>query len=139
MSNPMEVFTGQALSQFGSAASAEFYRRLQDDRAMCATRCSDCGEAAFPPRLHCPKCFGDAIHWIEITPEMGATLVAFTTQSRGLRFTAPEVIGVVDVPDIGMFISPIAGTMDTLEIGQSLRPEIVDIHPGLCFYRYIPA
>jgi uncharacterized OB-fold protein len=139
MSNPMEVFTGQALKQFGSVASQEFHRRLLEDRQLCATRCKDCGEAAFPPRMHCPSCLGDAIDWVEITADAGATLYAFTTQSRGLRFTAPEVIGVVDVPNVGMFISPIAGTMHDLEIGQALAPEIVDIHEGLSFYRFVPA
>jgi len=139
MSNPMETFTTQALAQFGSVASAEFHRRLHEDRQLCTTRCGDCGETAFPPRMHCPACLSDAIRWIEITADAGATLYAFTTQSRGLRFTAPEVIGVVDVPEVGMFISPIAGTMKDLCIGQSLQPEIVDIHDGLSFYRFVPA
>jgi len=138
MSNPMEVFTTQALEQFGSVASAEFHRRLHQDRSLCATECGDCGERAFPPRMHCPACMSDAIDWVEITASSGATLYAFTTQSRGLRFTAPEVIGVVDVPNVGMFISPIAGTMHDLEIGQALAPEIVDIHEGLSFYRFVP-
>ncbi len=139
MSNPMEVFTGQALEQFGSVASAEFHRRLREDRKLCATRCSDCGEAAFPPRMHCPQCMSDQIEWFDITADSGATLYAFTTQSRGLRFTAPEVIGVVDVPQVGMFVSPIAGTMHDLKIGQSLVPEILDIDEGLSFYRFVSA
>ena len=104
MNNPMQTFTRQALEQFGSVASAEFHRLLKEDRKLCATRCGDCGEAAFPPRMHCPKCMSDAIDWTEINANSGATLVAFTTQSRGLRFTAPEVIGIVDVPEVGMFI-----------------------------------
>ena len=135
----MEAFTAQTLGQFGSKASAEFHRRLQVDRQLCATRCSSCSETAFPPRMHCASCMGEEIEWVEITADMGATLYAYTTQSRGLRFTAPEVIGVVEVPDIGLIISPIAGTMDALQIGQPLRPEVIDIHEGLSFYRFCPA
>ena len=137
--NPMEVFTGQALEQYGSIASKEFHRRLHEDRKLYATRCRDCSETAFPPRLHCPKCISDAIDWLEITSAMEAKLYAFTTQSRGLRFTAPEVIGVVEIPDVGLIISPVAGTMSDLEIGQPLQPEVIDIHDGLSFYRFVPA
>jgi len=137
--NPMEVFTTQALEQFGSQASAEFHRRLHEDRQLCATRCQQCGESAFPPRLHCPECMSDDIGWVEITASMEATLYAFTTQSRGLRFTAPEVIGVVEIPDVGLIISPIAGSLSELSIGQPLQPEVIDIHDGLSFYRFVAA
>ena len=137
--NPMEVFTAQALEQFGSLASKEFHRLLHDERKLCATQCGECQHKAFPPRLHCPECMSDAISWVEITAASKATLYAFTTQSRGLRFTAPEVIGVVEVPDVGLIISPVAGTMSDLEIGQALSPEVIDIHDGLSFYRFAPA
>jgi len=137
--NPMEVFTGQALEQFGSLASKEFHRRLHEDRKLCATQCQDCSETAFPPRLHCPACMSDSISWVEISAASQATLYAFTTQSRGLRFTAPEVIGVVEIPDVGLIISPVAGTMADLQIGQALSPEVIDIHEGLSFYRFVPA
>lgn len=137
--NPMEVFTGQALEEYGSLASKEFHRRLHEDRTLCATSCTACGHTAFPPRLHCPQCMSDAIEWTEITDDCQATLYAFTTQSRGLRFTAPEVIGVVEVPDVGLIISPIKGTMSELEIGQALVPEVIDVHEGLSFYRFVPA
>ncbi len=134
--NPMEVFTSQALDQFGSQASREFHRRLHEDRALCATRCGDCADTAFPPRLHCPKCMSSNIDWIEITEDMQATLYAFTTQSRGLRFTHPDVIGIVEIPEVGLIISPIAGTLADLELGQALKPEVIDIHEGLSFYRF---
>jgi uncharacterized OB-fold protein len=137
--NPMEVFTDQALDQFGSLASKEFHRRLHHERQLCATECEDCEHRAFPPRLHCPSCLSVSIRWVEITAAFQATLFAFTTQSRGLRFTAPEVIGVVNVPSVGLIISPIAGTMAELEIGAALRPEVIDIHPGLSFYRFVSA
>jgi hypothetical protein len=137
--NPMEVFTGQALEQYGSLASKEFHRLLHEDRKLCATTCDECSHTAFPPRLHCPQCMSDAISWTEITAASQATLYAFTTQSRGLRFTAPEVIGVVEIPNVGLIISPVAGTMADLQIGQALCPEVIDIHDGLSFYRFMPA
>jgi hypothetical protein len=135
----MEVFTGQALEQFGSLASKEFHRRLHEDRQMCATQCADCGEIAFPPRLHCPSCMSDGIDWVVLDGSRSAHLYAFTTQSRGLRFTAPEVIGVVEVAGVGLIIAPIAGTMAELEIGVALKPEVIDVHDGLSFYRFVPA
>jgi uncharacterized OB-fold protein len=134
--NPLQDFTLQAFEFFGTSASAEMQRRLADDRTLCGTHCSDCNETAFPPRDFCSTCFSEQISWREIG--QGATLYAFTSQSRGLRFTHPDVIGVVDIPDVGLVMSPIAGTLDTLEIGQPLFCEVIDIHEGLCAWRFRP-
>ena len=69
----------------------------------------------------------------------GATLYAFTTQHRGLRFTAPDVIGVVNVPDVGLIVTPLSGRLDEREIGQAMKPEVVDINEKLSTHRFIPA
>ncbi|MDP6934231.1 MAG: zinc ribbon domain-containing protein, partial [Myxococcota bacterium] len=106
--NPLDDFTSQALGQFGTQATQEMYRRLREDRQLCATRCTACGAGAFPPREHCPDCFGAEVEWMPI--EEG-TLYAFTTQARGVRFTAPEVVGVVEVEGVGLMFAPIAGTL----------------------------
>jgi len=135
--NPLDDFSKQAIRVFGSEASTELFRRLKEDRSLCATRCDGCGEIAFPPRMHCPACFGAQISWVPIGE--GATLYAFTTQSRGLRFTAPDVIGIVEIPDVGLVFAPIAGTRSELEIGQPLSVEIIEINDSISFYRFVPA
>ena len=135
-SNPLQDFTIQALESHGTRASKELQRRLAEDRTLCATHCEPCDETAFPPRDFCPTCFSPDVSWRPIGK--GATLYAFTTQNRGLRFTHPDVIGVVEIPGVGLVMSPIAGTIDSLAIGDALKPEVLDVHEGLCAWRFRP-
>ena len=96
--NPLDVFTAQAQSFMGNEASQEHYRRLAEGE-LCATKCDACSAITFPPRSHCPDCFGDQVSWVPIGE--GATLYAFTTQGRALRFRVPAVVGIVDGVHLG--------------------------------------
>jgi uncharacterized OB-fold protein len=133
---PMDVYTELALGTYGCAATAEMYRRLKVDRQLCGTRCTSCGRTSFPPRSHCPGCFHPETEWVPVGA--GATLYAFTSQFRGTRFTAPEVIGIVDIPDVGLVVAPIGGSMETLSIGQPLQPEVIDLNEQQAFFRFEP-
>jgi uncharacterized OB-fold protein len=135
--NPIDVFTKQAMEGMGNAASAEHYRRLEEGQ-LCATRCDDCAAYTFPPQSHCPRCFGDQVTWTEIGE--GAVLYAFTTQGRALRFRAPAVIGIVQIPEVGLVLAPIGAKLDELEIGQAMRPEVIEIDDGARkVHRFVPA
>ena len=107
MNNPLEEFTQQAVKVFGNSASKDFYAKLGADGYPSATRCTGCSKVSYPPREHCPACFGGEVEWVKL-PEHG-TLYAFTTNKRGLRFTAPTVIGVVEFEDVGLVIGPVEG------------------------------
>ncbi len=136
---PLDYFTKQAIDAFGNAGAHGFYERLgpdADGRPM-VTRCAACSAATYPPREHCPECLGDAVEWVPLAPD-GATLYAFTTNRRGLRFGAPAVIGVVDVPEVGFVLAPIAGALGDLRIGMPVRPEVVELSGGLRFHRFTP-
>jgi len=134
--NPLQDFTLQALKIYGTSASSELQRRLAIDRTLCGTHCETCRKTTFPPRDFCPSCFTNEVSWQEIGD--GATLYAFTSQNRALRFSHPEVIGVVDIPGVGLVMSPIAGTLETLKLGQALACEVIDLHEGLCAWRFCP-
>jgi uncharacterized OB-fold protein len=136
MPNFLADFTKQAVSMFGHEAADELQRRLREDRVLCGTRCASCGSVAFPPRSFCPDCFHADVTWVPIGE--GATLYAFTTQKRGLRFAAPAVIGVADVPGVGFVLGPMKGSLDDLDIGMRLSVEVIDIDGGLAFHRFVP-
>lgn len=135
--NLLNTFTKQAMREFGHEGSEEHYRRLREDRQLCGTRCSACGSTTFPGRSHCPDCFGADVDWVPIGET--ATLYAFTTQSRALRFTAPQVVGVVEIEGVGLVVSPIGGRYEDLSIGQALTLEVVDLEDGLVCHRFTPA
>jgi hypothetical protein len=125
--NPLDIFTEQALAFMGNEASEEHYRRLAQGE-LCGTRCNHCKSLTFPPRSHCPECFADGITWESLGDK--ATLYAFTTQTRALRFRAPCVVGIVEIPSVGLVVSPIGGALEDLWIGQPLTLEILSIDDG---------
>lgn len=72
-----------------------FYETLAGDEPR-STRCPSCEAITFPPRERCPAC-GSATEWAALA--RGGTIYAFTQQPAGLRFTQPDVIGLVDLDD----------------------------------------
>ncbi len=110
------------LSDMGPAAR-EFYRRLEQG-SLETTWCAVCRRPFFPPRDRCADC-GGALGWRPLSGR--GTVYAFTQQERGLRFTAPDVIGIVELEEgvsvFGVFEEP----FDRLEIGAPvdvrLRPD----------------
>lgn len=96
-----------------------FYERLTNGEFTIG-RCGDCGHISFPPREFCPACGSD--HW-ELMPHSGrGALHAFTTQERGFRFVAPEVLGLVDLEGHGVkAFGVIKARYEDLSIGTALR------------------
>lgn len=133
----LDVFSKQAMALYGHAGSEEFYRRLAEDRMLCGTRCQACSAVALPPRNFCPDCFHKEVAWVDVGAR--ATLHAFTTQARALRFMAPAVIGVVEIVDVGLFVAPIQGRYADLAIGDHLRLEVMDLDAGWSVPRYVKA
>lgn len=136
MNDAIDSFTWQAIEHHDDGAVREFYRRLREDRQLCTTRCTDCGRFAYPPRPFCPHCFGEKIEWAPIGE--GATLYAFTTQKRALRFTEPEVVGVVEIPGVGRITSRIDAPFESLRIGQKLAFEPLELGAGLVVHAFTP-
>ncbi len=136
MGNPLEEFTAQAVSVFGNSASKGFYEKLNEDGYPSATRCTGCAHVSYPPREHCPACFGGDVDWVAL-PEHGS-LYAFTTNKRGLRFTAPSVIGVVEFEGIGLIIGPIVGDRHELQIGQKVGVQVLDLGGGMSYPQFAP-
>jgi uncharacterized OB-fold protein len=108
-------------------AAREFYRRLADGQ-LATTRCVACGDLRFPPRERCPAC-GNATQWEELSGR--GTVHAFTQQERGLRFTAPHVIGVVDLEEGVRVFGLLEAPFESLEIGRPVQGDPVPHDGGL--------
>jgi uncharacterized protein len=114
------------LREMGPAAR-EFYRRLASGE-LATTFCERCGEFRFPPRERCPLCRGPG-SWRPLSGR--GTVYAFTQQERGLRFTAPEAIGIVELEEgvrlFGVFEDP----FESLALGLSVDVHLRDDPAGL--------
>lgn len=110
-----------------SPAAREFYRRLEDGE-LATTFCAGCGRFSFPPRERCAEC-GDVLDWRPLSGR--GSVYAFTAQERGLRFTAPDVVGIAELEEgvrvFGVFEEELA----QLAIGQPLRVHLRRDVPGL--------
>ena len=109
--------------------AASFDRYLDEGKLM-AARCVSCGALHLPPRAICPKCFGEALEWVETAGR--GTLAAFTAiaigpaamQAAGYSRENPYCSGLVtleDGPTISALILGVdARHPETINIGQPL-------------------
>ncbi|HEV8322755.1 MAG TPA: OB-fold domain-containing protein [Myxococcota bacterium] len=128
--------TQAALKHYGDTASREFLQRLRAG-SFASTRCDACALTAFPPRPFCPRCLAGEVRWVEL-PHRG-TLYAFTQQDRALRFSAPDVIGLVELEGVGHVLSRIDAPFASLRIGVALELDFVDIGAGVTLHQFRPA
>ena len=136
MKELIDQYTWLAIEQHDDGVVVEFYLRLREDKKLMTTRCGVCGKPSFPPRPFCPGCFSRNVEWVEIGQT--GTLYAFTTQLRGLRFVAPDVIGVVELPDVGRVLSKINAPYEALTIGEPLRFEPLEVSAELVVPSFSP-
>ena len=116
-------------------AARQFFEHL-NHRQLMTTRCRSCGTLHYPPRAWCPNCLEDDLEWIELSGR--GELAAFSTQEQGLRFRAPDVLGLVDLEEGVRILSLIAAPYEELRIGQPLRVEFFEVQPGEVLHRFRP-
>ena len=106
----------------------EFYRHLRNGE-LTTTRCTDCGEVHFPPRIVCPECMGDDLEYVGL-PERGE-LFAFSEvragASIGMEDELPFVIAIVDLGDVRLSARIDDARSEDLEIGDPVQLKVVEI------------
>lgn len=126
----------RAIEQYGDSFTQEYYRRLKE-RTFCTTRCQECGEMWYPPKPLCPKCYCEKVAWVELSGK--GKLYAFTQQERSLRFSKPDVIGLVELDeDIGRILTRIEAKFEELEIGMEMKVSFIDISNELTLHQFVP-
>lgn len=122
----------------------EFYDNLREGR-LTTTRCRECEELHFPPRIVCPECTGDDLEYEELPHE--GELFAFSEVRGGLptglqESTVPFVVGVVDLGPVRLSARIDGASYADLEIGDPVSLKIVEIDGQTdeerVFYRFVP-
>jgi uncharacterized protein len=108
-------------------AAREFYARLAGGE-LATTRCPRCERLRFPPVSICPDCGVDA-EWRALSGR--GSVYAFTQQERGLRFTAPDVIGIAELEEGVRVFGVFDADYDAIAIGRPLLVELRDDAEGL--------
>ncbi|WP_247004705.1 Zn-ribbon domain-containing OB-fold protein [Halosolutus gelatinilyticus] len=121
-----------------------FYDNLREGR-LTTTRCLDCEEIHFPPRIVCPECTGDDLEYVDLPHE--GELYAFSAVRGGLpiglrEHDVPYVVAVVDLGPVRLSARVDGATHDDLEIGDPVTLKIVEIDGPTdeerVFYRFEP-
>lgn len=121
----------------------EFYDNLREG-SLTTTRCSECEDLQFPPRVVCPACLSEDLAYTSL-PHRGQ-LHCFTevrgTAAIGMNDDVPFVAGVVDLGDVRLSARIDDAGYDDLSIGDPVRLKIVDIDGPTdqerVFYRFEP-
>ena len=73
-----------------------FYENLKQGR-FTTTKCKNCGNVAYPPRVICPECYSENLEYIDL-PKKGKVIVC-SEEVKGipLGFDAPLVHAVIDL------------------------------------------
>lgn len=131
----IKKYTLKALEHYGDSATMEFYERLKR-RDFSSTWCEECKKFVFPPRPFCTYCYGKNLVWRKL-PEEG-TLYAFTQQERSIRFSKPDVIGIVEIEGIGKILTRIDAPYESLRIGMRVKLDFIEVENRLVLHQFKP-
>jgi uncharacterized OB-fold protein len=109
------------------APAREFYERLETGE-LATTFCSSCVRHVFPPRNRCPGC-AEALGWRALSGE--GKVYAFTQQERGLRFTAPDVVGIAELEEGVRVFGVFEAEYEELALGEPVEVSLRRDVPGL--------
>ena len=117
----IEKFTLETFNIYGDSAAKRFYENLAAGKLTAVRPTRKGGLALYPPRGFDPATGTEDVEWYELSGN--GTLYAFTQQDRALRFARPDVIGLVELPDLdgGRIIAKIEAPYEACKIGMPLR------------------
>ena len=101
---------------------SQFFTNLKESR-LTTTKCRECGELLWPPRIICPHCLSDKLEWADLGAD--GELYAFTEMRLGapLGFIqdAPFCIGIIRIG--GLLISARIDNAEykDLKIGEKVK------------------
>jgi uncharacterized OB-fold protein len=123
---------------FDDAAGARFFDELRA-RRLCFPRCTACRLTFVPPRTRCSQCLSRDLRWVE-APRRG-TLYAFTWQEMGLRFSKPDVLGIVELalPEgPARILTRIDAPFTSLRVGMELELDFIDAGDQMVLHQFRP-
>ena len=106
-----------------------FYENLKQGR-FTTTKCKDCGNVSYPPRVICPQCYSENREFIDL-PKKGKVVV-FSEEVKGvpLGFESPLIHAVVDLgvdPVKRLLTRIINCPAGTLKRGDEVQLAVFDI------------
>lgn len=98
------VFPGEWHVRYNYAAGkvgTKFFKHLQNDAKIMATRCPKCGLVMLPPRGYCERCFVPAEEWVEVGNKGSIEACTIVTQQFEELPAPPYAIAYVLIEGAG--------------------------------------
>ncbi len=106
----------------------QFYEFLREGR-FTTTRCRDCGNEPFPPRMLCPECYSTDLEWIDWPTT--ATVIELTEEVAGVPLgfgPAPLIHALVDLQGrTKLFVRIINCREGQLKSGDEVNLAVFDV------------
>ena len=106
-----------------------FYENLKQGR-FTTTKCKDCGNVSYPPRVICPQCYSENLEFVDL-PKKGKVVV-FSEEVKGvpIGFESPLIHAVIDLgtdPMRRLLTRVINCPAGTLKRGDEVQLVVFDI------------
>ncbi|MCW3986089.1 MAG: zinc ribbon domain-containing protein [Candidatus Bathyarchaeota archaeon] len=116
---------------------SQFFKNLKEGR-LTTTKCKECGELLWPPRVVCSGCLSDELEWVDLGVE--GELYAFTEMRAGapLGFVqdVPFCIGMVKIGGLLISARIDNAKYEDLKISEKVQLKIVELEDERVFYRF---
>lgn len=116
---------------------SQFFKNLKEGR-LTTTKCKECGELLWPPRVVCSGCLSDELEWVDLGVE--GEFYAFTEMRAGapLGFVqdVPFCIGMVKIGGLLISARIDNAKYEDLKIGEKVQLKIVELEDERVFYRF---
>lgn len=120
-----------------STRISKFFRNLREGH-LTTTKCKECGNLLWPPRIVCSGYLSDKLEWVDLGFE--GELYAFTEMKAGppLGFAqdVPFCIGMVKIGGLLISARIDDARYEDLKIGERVKLKIVELEDGRVFYRF---
>lgn len=116
---------------------SQFFKNLKEGH-LTTTKCKECSELLWPPRVVCSGCLSDELEWVDLGVE--GELYAFTEMRAGapLGFAqdVPFCIGMVKIGGLLISARIDNAKYEDLKIGEKVQLKIVELEDERVFYRF---
>lgn len=108
----------------------KFWDKLEEEELV-TTKCSECGNIEFPPKIVCTKCYSDEMEWIDL-PKEGKiyTYSEMHTAGRGFEhLDLPLCFGIVELENGVRLLSHIVNErFEDLSVGDEVKIDFEEMN-----------
>ena len=108
---------------------------------LVASKCADCGQVVFPGKVVCPKCLSYEKHEKMLIGNIGKINNFTVAHIAPAGFSAPYIMGFVDLPEGPRVFSLIEGGIEvaeTMNIGDEVYLSVEELADSEYKWKYVP-